>query len=422
MAKSKNKKRQNAGTTRKKQTKQDELTRLGAALRGLGYMGGNALGSLVGMPLGQAGKDFGAGVSKWLGSGDYTVSANSLVSSARNSVPMMHKDDQTIIVRHKEFIGEIQGNTTFTVRHNYDINPGNRDLFPWLSQIAQHFQEYRMKGMVYHYVPTSGTAVSSSNAALGSVMFQTSYRAGDAPPGTKRELLNEYWSTETVPYEAVCHPIECDPKENPYNLHYVTNGFIPGGDPMLYNLGTTFVAVSGMQTSNQVVGDLWVTYEVELKKPLIASDVTSGTSTLSAFILDNAGSITGTTLFNGTTNKEGALADTITFVNNTISLSAASSGYFQFYICVRAVTNFTGFSFVNPTLTNCTTAPIASGATFNTSTLGGTTPTLSRGFIEFAVLKTSTSAPATMAFSAGTLTGAVNVVDMVCYQLDAAAY
>jgi len=126
---------------------------------------------------------------------------------------------------------------------------------------------------VFHYVPTSGMAVSSTNSALGSVMIQTSYRASDTPPTSKHEILNEYWSNEVVPSETMCHPLECDPKENPFQVHYVRAGAVPAGDTILmYDLGKTYVAVQGMQGSN-VVGDLWVTYEIELKKPVISSNV-----------------------------------------------------------------------------------------------------------------------------------------------------
>lgn len=56
-------------------------------------------------------------------------------------------------------------------------------------------------------------------------------------------------------------------------MHYVRAGAVPAGDTILmYDLGKTYVAVQGMQGSN-VVGDLWVTYEIELKKPVISSNV-----------------------------------------------------------------------------------------------------------------------------------------------------
>lgn len=300
---------------RKKKTKQKkELTRLGAALRSLGGLGGGAVGSLIGMPSAGAatGSSLGAALSRWLGSGDYEVTQNSLVSSlkASGSIPAMHKDGQTVTIRHREFLCEVRSTTTFQIQQVFPINPGMSKTFPWLANIARQFQQYRVKGMVFHYIPTSGNAVSSTNNALGSVMLQTSYRASDATPATKVELLNEYWSTEVVPSETVAHPIECNPSENPFNVHYVRGtDTIPTGDSLLmYDLGETFLATSGQQAGNVILGDLWVTYEIELKKPVLFSNILP-TDYFSARF---TGAITSSNYFSTPGAREGSLPVTFT--------------------------------------------------------------------------------------------------------------
>jgi hypothetical protein len=182
----------------------------------------------------------------------------------------MHKEGQSIVVRHKEFLTEIRGAPNFTIRNEFDLNPGLTTTFPWLSGIAAQYSQYKIKGLVYHYVPTSGNAVSSTNAALGTVMLQTSYRATEDAPTSKIEMLNEYWSSEAKPSEEFCHPIECDPKENPFNIQYIRSGNLPVTEnQLMYDLGKTTVAVSGQQADDIVLGDLWVTYEIELKKPVL---------------------------------------------------------------------------------------------------------------------------------------------------------
>jgi hypothetical protein len=55
---------------------------------------------------------------------------------------MMHNTGQTVVIRHKEYLGEIRGSTTFTVQDALQINPGNARTFPWLSGVAVRFQEY----------------------------------------------------------------------------------------------------------------------------------------------------------------------------------------------------------------------------------------------------------------------------------------
>lgn len=335
-----------------------EIGLLGNALRALGTAGGTAVGSYFGNPLvgGSAGGALGAAISKWLGAGDYRVSANSIVQrslKSADSIPMMHNESQSVTIRHREYLGEIRGNTSFTIDSSYQLNPGNSSTFPWLSGIANKFQEYRVKGAVYHYVPTSGSAISSTNAALGSVMISTSYRANDSPPSSKTEMLNEYCSNEAMPSEPFCHPIECDPKENPFNVMYVRTGDVPSEDSrLMYDLGVTYVAVSGQQATGNVLGDLWLTYEIELKKPIVASNVTS---TVASSQLNMISSSSLSALFTGTQQIDGTLG--VTYAGNTIALPVGAVGDFLIVVRVTTGTAWTG-AVLNqtPTYTNC--API----------------------------------------------------------------
>jgi len=184
--------------------KQQSVGLLGQGLRALGGLGGGALGGYFGAPgTGSAvGTSLGAALSKWLGAGDYTVVANSMLR-AGPTIPAMHSSGQSIVVRHKEYLGPVVGSANFTVQSVYTLNPGLVASFPWLSRIAACFQEYTFKGAVFHYVPTSGVAISGTNPAIGSVMMQTSYRSTEASPTTKIELLNEYWASEAAPNETL---------------------------------------------------------------------------------------------------------------------------------------------------------------------------------------------------------------------------
>jgi len=175
---------------------------------------------------------------------------------------------------------------------------------------------------VFHYVPSSGSAIASTNNALGTVMLQTSYRSNDTVPASKVEMLNEYWSSEAVPSEPFCHPIECDPAENPFNIQYVRSTAVPTGDnKLLYDLGVTHVATSGQQAPNIVLGDLWVSYEVELKKPLIDSNVTDDAVSAMA----SYPSPTGSTWFPGTPIAIGNLSYTTDGLR-TVSFPKGSVG------------------------------------------------------------------------------------------------
>ena len=392
---------------KKATNKKNEVTRLGAALRTLGGLGGGAVGSLFGAPT--TGTSFGTGLgaalSRWLGSGDYKVASNSVVSQSLKgnaSIPSMHAEGQSVIVRHKEFVTEVRGNSSFMVRGSYDINPGRAEPFPWLAGVAARFQEYKIRGLVWHYVPSSGTAVSGTNPALGTVMLQTSYRSNDVPPANKNEVLNEYWSSEAVPSEAFCHPIECDPKENPFNIQYVRTDAVPAGDSkLLYDLGTTHLCVSGQQTNDTVLGDLWCTYEIELKKPIVSSNVTSVARSAA---LAYTGTMDLNSWFNGTEVNFGTLA--VTANVKTISFPAQLTGRFLIQVTLIATTTFTVADLSGtPVTTNCSLFTMPTGATYYRTVLGGGTPTVNIATLTFAVeiLDKSRTASVTCL---GTFTGA----------------
>lgn len=366
-----------------------------------------------------AGSSLGAAISRWLGSGDYTVARNSIVRNPSGSVPMMHQDGQSIVVRHKEFLTEVLSNTSFTVNNSYPLNPGMQKTFPWMAAVACNFQEYKIRGMVFHYVPTSGFATGGTNTALGSVMLQTSYRSNDQAPASKIEVLNEYWSCESVPSEAFCHPVECDPKENPFNVQYVRSGPAPTGDSqLLYDLGMTYVCTSGQQAAGVVLGDLWVTYEIELKKPIMASNVTNLHFTDKALI---AAPADGSTYLTGvTTHPYGNFQ--LSFSGTTITFPADVWGYFDVYVQLEATTTFSACVWPSsaPTFTGCTSVTVdAATSPYNRSTLGGSGGTLNRAGYRFAIFKDNKTSTCSVTLPViTTLTGTVLQTTVNAYVFD----
>lgn len=379
--------------------KQSEVTSVGKLIRQIGSMGGGALGAYAGMPMAgsAAGNSLGAAISKWLGFGDYTVGTNSIVQKASTGIPMMHKDGQSVTIRHREFIATVESSTSFNVARSFQLNPGNSETFPWLSTVANSFQEYKFKGIVFHYIPTSGNAISGTSPSLGSVMMQTSYRANDTAPISKSELLNEYWSGEAVPSETFAHPIECNPAENPFNVQYVRRGDIPSGDNQLfYDLGVTHVCTQGQLADGNNLGDVWVTYEVELKKPIVASNVTAMTTSYAGKAETPLATIAS--LFGGLQRQYGSMS--IRGVGNSLVWDYPSSGTYILSISLTG-TGFGGL-YGTLTLTNATLAEYVPG-----KTKLETTPVSTSSVYETAFRVTDPNKPVTVAFSnslVGTLT------------------
>jgi hypothetical protein len=207
------------------------------------------------------------GNNKFFGSGAYRLGGGNSSWNTTNQVPVMHNDTDKVTFSHREYIGEISSSTAFKIQARQDINPTNQELFPYLAGIASCFQQFRFKGLVFEFKSTSADALNSTNTALGAVLMAAQYRTGSPAFDSKIEMMNEMWSIDTKPSLNAFLPIECAPKETPMSLLYTDNR---DGDPKFSTLATITVASSGSQAV-AVVGELWVTYEIELFKPKLAS-------------------------------------------------------------------------------------------------------------------------------------------------------
>lgn len=253
------------GATRKQKQPKPNKSSLGRALltAGLGGLGGllGPAGARVGASLG----DWGANI---LGMGDYEVKSNTLLEG--NGVPKVHATKRGVSISHREFLGDITGSQTFTSR-TYPINPGSSVTFPWLSNIAEMFQSYRIKGMIFEFNSTSADALNSVNTALGTVIMSTQYNVALPPLVNKAEMEQYEYTVSGRPSRNLTHCIECDPSLQVMEHLFTRTGALPAGqDYQFYDWGNFQLATVGMQAA-AVIGELWVSYEVEFLKPRIAS-------------------------------------------------------------------------------------------------------------------------------------------------------
>jgi hypothetical protein len=243
-------------------------------------------------------------------------------------------------------------------------------------------------------------------------MIQTSYRANDTDTSSKVEMLNEYWATEAPPCEAFCHPIECDPKENPFSIHYVRSSPVPTQDsPLMYDLGEVFVATSGMPSAH-IVGDLWITYEIELLKPVVASSV-GGTDYVRIVGITPA---TGSWFPTAGLITSGNLPVTVSNAN-VITFAQGLVGSFYVSIGISASTNFTAMDLgLGPTLAPAATVSgfviAQGGGTYQRTVVSGATAVINRGFYTFGITITDPSVAATATVPAGAWTGTTSQSDL----------
>lgn len=207
------------------------------------------------------------------GFGDYEVESNSLMPPVLGGDPpiIQNSRNNSHIVHHREYVGDVYASNVFSVQ-TYPLNPGLLRSFPWVSQQADSYEQYKFRGMVFEFKSMSSDAVLSSAASssLGTVIMSTQYNALEPPFNDKRTMENYEYANSCKPSVSMLHPIECKMSQTTVSELYVRTGEVSQGDLRLYDLGNFNIAVQGMQnvsTTGQVIGELWVSYELEFFKP-----------------------------------------------------------------------------------------------------------------------------------------------------------
>lgn len=248
---------------------------------GAGAAIGGAIGSLAG-PLGATiGGVLGGGaqalLKKVTGFGDYEISHNSVLL-AQDTVPMFGGGKRSNMVRHREYIQDIVSSATAGQFKSdvFPIQPALPSSFPWLNALASNYDQYRLHGMVYEFKTMSSDALNSTNTALGTVIMATQYNVLEKPFDNKQQMENYEFGVSTKPSCSLIHPIECARFQTPVDVLFTRSGPVTQGDLRLYDMGNMTIATQGLQGTSVTVGELWVSYDIELLKPRLVQSTSDG--------------------------------------------------------------------------------------------------------------------------------------------------
>lgn len=219
----------------------------------------------------------GAYFSTVSGLGSYNLKKNSLADKIDMGTDPPQicntKTGEATIVNHREYITDITtgapvgGISAFNLQ-SFAINPGNNQLFPWLQDIAQNYQEWEPRGIIIE-LKTLGSDYANS-VTLGSMFMGVDYTSMAANrPTTKQQVENLEYSTSSKPSRSQIMPIECAPQNDTLTHFYVAiNGNYNGSDIRFCDLGILYVGTSGIPVAQPVpVAEMWISYEVALYKP-----------------------------------------------------------------------------------------------------------------------------------------------------------
>lgn len=289
-------------------------------------IGGTLASGLIGPEAVTAGALIGRQVGRYIGRGSYV---NSLIGSGvAPEVPHVAGfGDETgrIVVSRREYVKDIFGpesGDTFRLE-SFALNPGLENTFSWLSQIAQNYDEYELKQCIFTYRSTTTDIGSSSNGQCGTVIMATNYNPLANKFSSKNEMMEQSGAMSCKATESMSHGIECDPnKLSGSEGKYVRNRPVVNGQDIKsfdHGLFQLAVANSPVGFANEVIGELWVSYSVELRKPKFYSSAGLGISS-ALLVGDLNPTITTSDPFNASDLWLGSPTDVLTGQQNSIEI------------------------------------------------------------------------------------------------------
>lgn len=234
---------------------------------------------------------------------------------------------RAVIVKHREFIADINGTVAFNAL-SFDINPGLSTTFPWLSNMAPLFEQYRFKKLSFDYEATQSTT------KIGSVILTTDYDAAESAPTTKVQAMDYYGATRGQAWTSFSHRLKHQSMTS-YLKRYVRSEINPTNtDIKTYDVGKFYICTVGQDNTNQI-GELYVDYVVEFFTPQLSASM----GVLGGRI-NGAGTFTNANLL-GNAGTLDSQASGLSYDSSTGIITVSNAGTYVLNVNAAAASNIT---------------------------------------------------------------------------------
>lgn len=207
-----------------------------------------------------------------MGYGQYHLKRRGTRSLREPGIPRVQNSSDGVIVRHKEFLSDVPSSIGFS-SFIIPLNPGLPDSFPWFSRVAQNFEEWKPRGIIVEYRTTSSDTLLAANPALGSVIIATQYNSVNPDFVNKQQMENYEGAISCKPSVSMIHQVETAKAQMVQDCYYTRVEAPPANaDIRMYDIGKVQVATVGSQANGNLIGEIWISYEIELRKPKIPAD------------------------------------------------------------------------------------------------------------------------------------------------------
>jgi len=220
------------------------------------------------------------------------VAQSRLMTTTAPRMSYVGGGDARIRVLHREYLADLNSSVAYNVLQ-YQINPGLATTFPWLSSVARNYQSYKFRKLFFEYKPRSSTAQA------GSVLSVVDYDAAEAAPINKTDFMAYHDAVSSATWQENCFNADKADLDKFGIQRYIRQGNLaPNLDIKTYDVGNFNIATQGV-TGAPDIGELYVTYDVELmtpqltQSPPLSAAVASGGSVSSAAIFGSLPVISG---------------------------------------------------------------------------------------------------------------------------------
>lgn len=186
-------------------------------------------------------------------------------------------------IRNREFVRDVKGTVSFQSLI-FKLQVADQITFPWLSQIARSFEEWVPKSIRFEFRSLASATSGVNTTALGSVVMATDYNSYNPPFVGKSEMENYAGAQSCKPSVSMKHYIKTGAHRNPLGSYYTNDaeGYPQGADIRMYDIGNFQFATVGQPNVTSgattdpivlpldgtgVIGELWVSYDIEFRKP-----------------------------------------------------------------------------------------------------------------------------------------------------------
>lgn len=172
-----------------------------------------------------------------------------------------------VTISKREYVGSVsftsaggfEMSTLSASSPGYDINAGNRILFPWLSEIARNYELFRFTNLTFDLVSSVPTTYA------GRIYAAIDYDIDDAVATTPASMLANMTSLSAPVWQSAT--LRADPAALNRSMpaKYVISAKRTEPEPRTAFSG--FLMIAGMGLDHAMNLDLWASYTVELSVP-----------------------------------------------------------------------------------------------------------------------------------------------------------